>query len=141
MLELEELLVAALRAARGLTPQQTAQILNLERHELRHLEEATLRKSVDLTLTYHHELICEPAALSGADRPAARTAAVHEHIDGCRACRQEFAERVWMVLAQAGSIVRPMPPLASPKQSRRGARRLLGRRDETALGPVRAQAA
>ena len=61
-------------------------------------------KAVELTLAFHEEMICEPAALAQADGPEARREAVRGHVAGCRSCRAEFAARVAVVLRHAGTI-------------------------------------
>jgi hypothetical protein len=111
VLDYEELLFAALSAARKLTQGHTARLLNLEAIEIRRLEETARAKAAELTLAYYDEQICEPAALARADRPAARTEAVREHLERCSRCRREFDKRAWAVLAESGRMVAPIPPL------------------------------
>jgi hypothetical protein len=139
-LEPEELLVASLCAARSVPVKQAATALNLDRDELQDLLESALGKAAELTLAYHDEQICEPAALSSAANPAAAAAAVSEHLRGCRSCHAEFEQRVWLVVSQAGAIV-PLPPLCAGNPGRRGAMRLRARRTRPALLPAHEQAA
>jgi hypothetical protein len=118
-LEPEQLLVAALHGAHGLSPRQAAQALALHEDELQTLLQSALQIASELTLAYHDELICEPAVLSAAHHPAAVTAAVREHLAGCRSCRAEYEQRVWTVLSLAGAIVKPLPPLRAPEPEHR----------------------
>jgi hypothetical protein len=123
MLEPEELLVVALRAGRGLDRQLVAACLNLALDELDEVERGARVKCSRMVIAYHDEHICEPAALSAADTPAAVAAAVRAHLAGCRSCRKEFEERVWRVLAETGAIVKRTPPLHRPADRRRVLRR------------------
>jgi len=125
-LEPEELLVAALRADRLVERRAAAAALNLTVDELSELELSARAKASDMTVAYHAELICEPAALSAADSPSAASAAVRAHLATCRSCRREFDERVWSVVAEAGALVRQMPPLVAAGRRSRPVR--VGRR-------------
>ena len=136
-LEHEELMVIALRAGRGIGRKVAASALNLELGELDELERSAQVKAGRMVIAYHDEHICEPAALSAADNPAAVEAAVRSHLAGCGSCRREFGLRVWSVLAETGAIVRPLPPLHRPAERRRLVSG--GRRAVRALRPRRAQ--
>lgn len=117
-LEEETLLAAALRAARKVPSRVAARALNLAPDELRDLERAGMAKAAEMTVAYHESMICEPAAMSQADKPAMRTRAVQQHLEVCRSCNAEFWERVELVLAHAGSMLAPLPPLAlDPRHS------------------------
>jgi hypothetical protein len=117
-LDEEELLAAALRAARKIPKRVAARALNLSPAELRDLESAGMEKSARMTLDYHESMICEPAALSEVDKPALRTRAVQQHLEFCRTCNSEFWERAALVLAHAGAMLAPLPELAlDPRHS------------------------
>lgn len=118
-LEREELLAVALVRTPAVRPRHAADSLNLTLAELRRLEHLARSEAEALTLRYHHELICEPAVLSGADLPAAATAAVRQHFSECRACRRDFERRVEFVLSRASALAVPLPPLAAPARARR----------------------
>jgi hypothetical protein len=132
LLTREELLAAALRFARALPARAAASALNLTVSELKELEESAWNKAAELTLAYHEDMICEPAALSGADRPDLRVSAVREHISTCRSCRSEFNERVGLVLAHTGAMLDPLPPLVRDHASEAGGR---GRGNGLLLNP------
>lgn len=139
ILDYEELLFAALSAARGLTQGHTARLLNLETIDIRRLDAAARRKASELTIAYYDEQICEPAALARADRPAARTEAIRVHLEKCGKCRREFEARAWAVLRESGRMVAPLPPLHDALGVRVMPR--LEQRAQPALRPSRAQAA
>jgi hypothetical protein len=112
VLDEDELLVAAVRGARKVPSRIAARALNLGPAELRELERSGLAKAAEMTLAYHENMICEPAALSQADTPAQRSPAVQAHLEFCRSCNSEFWDRAALVLAHAGSMLTPMPELA-----------------------------
>jgi hypothetical protein len=123
----EELLATALLVTRRLPPRLCARALNLTVGELHELERSGREKARELTLAYHEDLICEPAALAHADRPALRAAAVREHLASCRSCRSELEDRVRVVLAHAGALVDPLPPLDAYGPAGDATRRLVPR--------------
>jgi hypothetical protein len=137
LLTREELVAVALRFARALPTRAAAEALNLLVIELKELEESAWNKAAELTLAYHEDQICEPAALSAADRPDLRLDAVRAHVESCRLCRSEFNERVGLVLAHTGAMLDPLPPLvreapATSTGRRRAGSRLLNRSLPTA---------
>jgi hypothetical protein len=117
-LDEETLLAAAVRKARKVPFRIAARALNLAVDELRDLERAGMETAAQMTLGYHESMICEPAALSQADRPGLRTMAVQQHLEVCRPCNREFWERAEHVLAHAGAMLAPLPALAlDPRHS------------------------
>ena len=106
--------VVALRVTRMLPRALAARGLSLSAAELDELEAAASAKASELTLAFHEEMICEPAALAMAHTPPARVDAVREHLDGCRGCRAEFVARVAHVMRHAGSLVEPDRPTPVP---------------------------
>jgi len=88
-----------------------AQALGLSVEELLEHEGSARAKATELTLAFHEEMICEPAALAEADSPEARLEAVTAHVAGCRACRAEFGARVKQVLRSAGELGESVPRL------------------------------
>jgi hypothetical protein len=117
-LDEETLLAAALRRSRRVPFRVAARALNLATDELRDLERTGMEKAAQLTLGFHESMLCEPAALSQADKPALRTLAVQQHLEVCGRCNSEFWERAAHVLAHAGAMLVPLPALAlDPRHS------------------------
>jgi hypothetical protein len=108
----EESQAIALRAARMVPRALAARALGRSEAELAELEAAAAGKAAALTLSYHEDMICEPAALAQADSPQQRTEAVQGHISACRWCRAEFGARVAVVLRHAGALAEPTAPIA-----------------------------
>lgn len=117
-LDEETLLAAAVRKARKVPFRVAARAMNLAVDELRDLEHAGMETAAQMTLGYHESMLCEPAALSQADKPALRAMAVQQHLEVCRPCNSEFWERAAHVLAHAGAMLEPLPALAlDPRHS------------------------
>lgn len=112
-LEPEELIVVALLATCGVRRRRAAGALNLTMSELRELERRAREEAERHVIGHHDELICEPAELVGAGSPERVSAAVRAHLRRCRSCRREFRDRVWLVLAHAGRLELPLPPLVT----------------------------
>ena len=106
----QELRVIELRVTRMVPRKLAAQALGISEDELAQLEDSACVKATELSLAFHEEMICEPAALAEADTPEARRSAVREHVASCRSCRAEFAARVALVLRHAGSLAPPGTP-------------------------------
>jgi hypothetical protein len=100
--------------ARGLSARQVAATVELSVERVAEVETDAEEKAIQLTLAFHDDMICEPAALAQADGPAERIDAVAEHVRRCRPCRVEFGERIATVLRHAGELVEPerVPVLA-----------------------------
>ena len=100
----DELRVVELVAGQGVSVRQAAATLALTEADVADLQSAAESKAIELTLAFHDDMICEPAALAEAGSDEERLSAVAEHVKRCRSCRVEFGDRVATVVRRAGEL-------------------------------------
>jgi hypothetical protein len=102
----EELLMAAV-AARGITLEVAAQVLNLDPIEAERLSTSAHQKAFGVALETH-----VPSCLSSDEgAPTVRGSVVKAHVAGCDGCNEHFAQLAWWLFGHAGARVQPLPPL------------------------------
>lgn len=120
-LDRDERDVVILRTLAGECRERAALALGVGLDPLVDREHSACLKAATLTLRYHDNLICEPAALASSVGHAQREEAVAGHLAACGRCGTEFAARTANVLHHAARFITEYEPGADlrPDASRR----------------------
>ena len=110
-LEQRERRVMIFRVLHGECRERTGVQLGIEAPVVVDLEHGACLKAATLTVRYHDNLICEPAALAVAVGHKQREEAVSHHLADCPRCAPEFAARTANVLHHAARFITEREPL------------------------------